>query len=410
MAEPAPGISFDAIFSPEQLADPYPAYRTLRETAPVFHVPDTTMWLVSRYADITALLRYKRLGHHSISDANPNLTEEQRREVMDNPALAGLHRTMLLQNPPDHTRLRGLVVKAFDARRIERMRDRIRSIANELVDVLLESNSGDLVRGFNHALPVIVICDLLGVPAADRAGFLEETNVQGRLIDPTPMTQEELDQANVNTVESAKYFEALCDDRRKHPQDDLLTALVESETEHGKLTREELTANISLLFAAGHETTVNLLGNALLALYRNRDQLDLLRAMPELLTTAADEFIRYDSSVQLSARGTFEPIQLGGYEIPTGHEVLTLLGSANRDPEQFDDPDRLDLTRQNVKPASFGGGIHYCLGAQLARLETEEALRILLERLPGLELDNIDTPEWKPTITLRGLKALPAHW
>ena len=157
MAGPAPDISFEAIFSPEQLADPYPAYRTLRESAPVFHVPDTNMWLVSRYADVTAVLRDKRLGHLSASDANSNLTEEQRREMMDNPALAGLSRTMLLQNPPDHTRLRSLVVRAFDARRIERMRDRIRSIANELVDALLESNSGDLVRGFNHPLPVIVI-------------------------------------------------------------------------------------------------------------------------------------------------------------------------------------------------------------------------------------------------------------
>jgi cytochrome P450 len=408
MAEPAPAISFDAIFSPEQLADPYPIYRTLRETSPVFHVPDTTMWIVSRYADVTAVLRDKRLGH--LSAATPNLTEEQRQEIMDNPALAGLSRTMLLQNPPDHTRLRSLVVKAFDARRIERMRERIRSIANELVDQLLASNSGDLVRGFNHPLPVIVICDLLGVPEADRAGFIEDTNVQGRLIDPTPMTQEELDLANVNMVESAQYFEALCEERRKHPQDDLLTALVESETEQGKLTKAELTSNISLLFAAGHETTVNLLGNALLALYRNRDQLDLLRATPELFASSADEFIRYDSSVQLTARGTFEPIELGGHEIPAGHEVLTLLGAANRDPDQFDNPEQLDVTRQNVKPASFGGGIHYCLGAQLARLETEEALRILLERLPELELDNIDTPEWKQTITLRGVKTLPAHW
>lgn len=406
MAEPAATLSFDAIFSPEQLADPYPSYALLRETAPVFHVPDTTMWLVSRYADVTAVLRDKRLGHTPTS----SLTEQQRAELTDNPALAGLRRTMLLQNPPDHTRLRGLVVKAFDARRIEQMRERVRSIAHDLVDALESARHGDLVRRFNHPLPVIVICDLLGVPEADRAGFLEGTKVQGRLIDPTPMTQEELDQANTNMVENARYFEELCDERRRHRQDDLLTGLVESETEHGRLTKDELTSNIALLFAAGHETTVNLLGNALLALYRNPDQLELLRARPELFAPAADEFLRYDSSVQLSARTAFEPIELGGLEIPAGDEVLTLLGAANRDPEQFDDPDRLDVTRQNIKPASFGGGIHYCLGAQLARLETAEALRVLLERLPQLELDAIDAPEWKPTITLRGLQSLPARW
>ena len=255
MAEIAPVISFDTIFSPEQLADPYPSYRTLRETSPVFHVPDTTMWLVSRYADVTAVLRDKRLGHLSAAEGTPNLTEEQRREMMDNPALAGLSRTMLLQNPPDHTRLRSLVVKAFDARRIERMRERIRSIANELVDELLASNSGDLVRGFNHPLPVIVICDMLGIPEDDQAEFVTGTRIQGRLIDPTPMTPEELQEANENFRESGDYFAGLCDERRRNPQDDLITALVESETEHGTLSRDELTSNIGLLFGAGHETT-----------------------------------------------------------------------------------------------------------------------------------------------------------
>ena len=180
---------------------------------------------------------------------------------------------MLFQNPPDHTRLRGLVVKAFDARRVEAMRARVAGFAEDLVDEFADRGQGDLVSLFLHPLPVIVICDMLGIPEQDRSEFIVGNRVRGRLIDPTPMTPYELEEANRGMLESQAYFEGLCNERRANPEDDLITALVESETEHGRLTKDELTANIQLLFAAGHETTVNLMGNALLALYRNPDQL-----------------------------------------------------------------------------------------------------------------------------------------
>lgn len=399
-------FTFQNIFSPEIIADPYPMYHQLRTASPVLELADANLVVLTRYADVQAALRDRRLGH----DTFGNLSAEDREATLRNPAIANLARTMLLKNPPDHTRLRGLVVKAFDARRVAAMRERIRGIAHQLIDGFIDRGAGDLKALFNHPLPVIVICDMLGVPEADRAEFIKGTRISGRLVDPSPMTDEELADANRSTQESQAYFTALCDARRRAPQDDLITALVQSETEHGKLTTDELTSNIALLFAAGHETTVNLLGNALLALYRNRDQLDALRSDPGLMANAVEEFLRYDSSVQLTGREALEDVEIAGVAVPKGRSVIALLGAANRDPAEFDDPDRLDVRRQGVKPMSFGGGIHFCLGAQLARLEAAEALTALLQRLPELELTEIERPAWKPTITLRGVTALPATW
>lgn len=408
MSEAAESATFsiESIFSPEIIADPYPMYRQLRETSPVLELPQANLVVLTRYADVQALLRDRRLGHGRFADLSP----EERDSVLANPAVANLSRTMLLQNPPDHTRLRGLVVKAFDARRVALMRERIRAIANELIDGFVERGEGDLKALFNHPLPVIVICDMLGVPEADRAQFVRGTRISGRLIDPRPATAEELAEANANTLESQAYFEALCDDRRRKPREDLITALVQSETEHGRLSRDELTSNIALLFAAGHETTVNLLGNALLALYRNRDQLRRLRADSGLMTNAVEEFLRYDSSVQLTGRDALEDADIAGTKLPKGRSVIALLAAANRDPAVFERPEELDVVRRGIKPLSFGGGIHHCLGAQLARLEAAEALRALFERLPDLELTEIENPDWKPTITLRGVTGLPASW
>jgi cytochrome P450 len=226
------------------------------------------------------------------------------------------------------------------------------------------------------------------------------------------MTPAEIAEANAGNMMAQMYFQQLFELRRRNPGDDLTTQLVQAEEDGSKLTNEELTANIILLFGAGHETTVNLIGNGLLALHRNPDQLALLKSNPGLITNAIEEFLRYDSSVQLTSRVTLEDIDdLGGTKIPKGETVLCLLGSANRDPAVYPDrPDRLDITRPNVRPLSFGGGIHFCLGAQLARIEAEIAISTLLRRLPELRLDDADNPEWRPTFVLRGLKRLPASW
>jgi cytochrome P450 len=268
----------------------------------------------------------------------------------------------------------------------------------------------DVMADLAHRLPVIVICDLLGIPEDHRGPFLAGSNVNGRILDPVPMSREEMDQANANTQMAGMYFSQLCELRRREPQDDLTTELVRAEEAGDKLTTEELQANIGLLFGAGHETTTNLIGNGLLALHRNPDQWERLKQEPALIPGMVEELLRYDSSVQLTARVAHEEVELGGVTIPAKENVIVLLGAANRDPAQYADPDRLDVTRQNVRPLSFGGGIHHCLGAQLARLEAELVFSRLVERMPNLELPEMGNPSWKRNFTLRGLSRLPAVW
>lgn len=401
-----PGFISD-FFTPEFIENPYPSYRWLHDNSPWFKVPDAPLHVAVRYADCQELLRDRRLGH----GFRERMVSQFGEEVFDrHPAYKGLGNSILLMDPPDHRRIRGLVAKAFDARRTEAMRPRVREIAHRLIDRFEADGAGDLVALFNHPLPVLVICEMLGVPEADHGRFIGASKVAGRVIDPTPMSADELSDADERVQENHGYFSGLLDQRRRQPEDDLLSALVHAETEDGKLSYDELIANVSLLFAAGHETTVNLIGNGLLALWRHPDELAKLRADLDLTPSAVEEFLRFDSSVQLSGRTALEPFEYQGQTIAKGDQVLTLLAAANRDPAVFSEPDRFDITRDEAKPLSFGGGIHFCLGAQLARIEADEALRVLFERLPGLELDDVATPARKPTITLRGLERLPARW
>ncbi len=397
---------FDPL-SPEFIRDPYPSYERLRTTDPM-HVTAFGAFLASRHAEASLVLRDRRFGkdyiNRSIKAYGP--------KIMDEPVFRSMSHWMLQQDPPDHTRLRGLVVKAFTARRVEDMRPRIQQVVDQTLDAVAERGHMELIEDFAFRLPVTIICDMLGIPEEHREVFFKSSRDGGRLLDPVPLTQEDIAAGNAGNVMAQLYFQQLFELRRKNPGDDLTTQLVQAEEDGSKLSNEELTANIILLFGAGHETTVNLIGNGLLALHRNPDQLALLKARPELITNAVEEFLRYDSSVQLAGRVALEDIDdLGGKKIPKGDTVLCLLGSANRDPAVYPDrPDRLDITRPNVKPLSFGGGIHHCLGAQLARIEAEIAILTLLRRLPDLRLDEAQNPEWRPTFVLRGLKRLPASW
>jgi len=402
----APKPAFN-LTDPAFVRDPYPAYRMLRSMAPVWKSP-MGVWVLTRYDDISKLLKDQRFVH----DFDGNISDPRNRGALrEEPVYKQLGRSMLLRDPPDHTRLRGLVAKAFTLRRMEEMRPQIERIVNALLDGLAPRGKMDVIEDFSHKLPVIVICDMLGIPEEDRAQFLTGYRVSGRAIDPTPMTQAELDQVNANILGGRAYFKTLFDRRRKEPGDDLTSALLQVQDEKdGRLSEDELFANVSLLFAAGHETTTNLIGNGLLALHRNPDQWQKLVADPSLASSAVEELLRYDSSVQLTSRKASEDIEIGGQQIKRGDEVICLLGAGNRDPEAYDNPETLDITRRNVRPLSFGGGIHTCLGAQLARLEGEIAFKALATRLPNMRLENIDNPEWKPTITLRRLEHLPAVW
>jgi cytochrome P450 len=392
---------------PEFIRNPYPHYERMRATDPV-HLSPLGMYVASRHAEVSLVMRDKRFG----KDYVERTVRRYGPKIMDEPVFRSMSHWMLQQDPPDHTRLRGLVVKAFTARRVEDMRPRIQQVVDETLDRIIPQGQMDLIEDFAFRLPVTIICDMLGIPEDHREAFYTGSRDGGRLLDPVPLSPEEIKQGNASNALAAMYFQQLFDLRRKSPGDDLITQLVQAEEDGSKLTNEELTANIILLFGAGHETTVNLIGNGLLALHRNPDQLALLKARPELITNAIEEFLRYDSSVQLTGRVALEDIDdLGGKRIPRGESVLCLLGSANHDPAVYpDNPERLDITRPNVKPLSFGGGIHFCLGAQLARIEAEIAISTLLRRLPDLRLDDAVNAEWRPTFVLRGLKRLPANW
>jgi cytochrome P450 len=397
---------FDPL-SPDFIRDPYPSYARLRTTDPM-HLTPFGGYAASRHAEVSLALRDKRFGKNY-------LERTMRRygpQIMEEPVFRSVQHWMLHQDPPDHTRLRGLVVKAFTARRVEDMRPRIQQIVDETLDRMVDRGRMDLIEDYAFRLPVTIICDMLGIPEEHREVFYSSSRGGGRLLDPVPLSRAEIDTANAGNVAAQLYFQQLFELRRRSPGDDLTTQLVQAEQDGSKLSNEELTANIILLFGAGHETTVNLIGNGLLALHRNPDQLALLKANPNLITNAVEEFLRYDSSVQLTGRVALEDIdELGGKRIAKGDGILCLLGSANRDPAVYPDrPDHLDITRPNVRPLSFGGGIHFCLGAQLARIEAEIAITTLLRRLPELRLDDAENPEWRPTFVLRGLKKLPASW
>ena len=399
----APGIDF--FLTPDFLSDPYRFYHGLRGQGRMVKAPFGA-WIATGYQDIAQMLRDKRMG----KQFHKTIERKYGPGALDQPAIRGLSLNMLVLDPPDHTRLRSLVVQAFTARRVEEMRPRIAAIVDDLIDRVVQRGAMDVIWDFSHRLPVIVICDMLGIPEEDRGQFLDQSRVSTRLIDPAPLTPAEMDEANANSKYLSEYFTTLFERRRREPGPDLTTALLHAEDHGNKLTEEEVRSNIGLLFAAGHETTANLIGNGLLALHRNPDQLALLKARPDLIVNAVEELLRYDSSVQMTGRTALEDVECAGQTVRAGEPVMLLLGAANRDPDIYADPDKLDVTRANIRPLSFGGGIHHCLGAQLARIEAEIALKRLLERLPEMELTNIETPSWRRSFTLRGLEHLPACW
>ncbi len=404
--QPPPAAPLFNPWAPGFIADPYPFYHRLRATDPM-HLTPLGFHVASRHADVAAILRDKRFGKDFIG----RITRRSGPEILEEPVYRSMSHWMLQLDPPDHGRLRGLVVRAFTARRVEDMRPRIQQIVDEIIDRLESQGCADLIADFAFRLPVTVICDMLGIPESDRQVFFTGSRAGGRLLDLAPLSRTELDEQNSYNLAMAEYFHRLFELRRREPGDDLTTHLVQAEENGNSLTNEELTANVILLFGAGHETTVNLIGNGLLALYRDPGQLQLLKNDPSLMANAIEELLRYDSSVQVTGRTTLEYVdEIGGISLQKGQSVICLLGSANRDPAAYSDPDRLDITRRDVRPLSFGGGIHYCVGAQLARIEAEIAIATLLRRLPDLRLDDIDHPDWRQTFVLRGLNKLPASW
>jgi cytochrome P450 len=376
--------------------DPYPRYARLREIGPVLRAEDGAL-VVTRHADCAAVVRDPKLGHmprHMLDFIGLGDWEEH-------PALRLLFTSILTLNPPDHTRLRRLVSTSFTARRVHQMRPAVERLVGELLDAL--PDEGDFVAGFAFPLPVNVIGELLGVPAEDRAQFQPLIRDWTQVLDV--ITPEVLATADPAAAQVRDYLTELIERRRQDPQNDLISALVAAEAEGDRLTGDELLTMAALLFAAGFETTTNLLANGLAALLRNPGQQPTLQAWPDV---AAEELIRYDSPVQLLSRVAWEPTTIGGVEIEAGERIVAYLGAGNRDPRQFNEPERLDLSRADNAPLSFGGGIHYCLGAPLARLEAQVAFPALLRRFGKLELTG--EPERRNSLTIRGFTRMPTRF
>nr|BFE30947.1 cytochrome P450 [Actinomadura rugatobispora] len=386
------------------VADPYPAFAALRADRPVFFHEPTGQWVVSRYADVDALLRDRRLGRTYLHVAGHEEFGREPDADFLKPFWDLIRAGMLDVEPPVHTRLRRLVSKAFTARMVEGLRPMIRALAEELAGALAAGGGGDLVAELAEPLPVNVIAEMLGVPAEDRPLLRPwSADICGMFeLNPSEEAQRTAVRA---AVEFSGYLRGLARARRDVPRDDLISALAQVVDEGGdRLTEDELIGTCVLLLNAGHEATVNATGNGWWSLFRNPGELARLRADRALVPTAVEELMRYDTPAPMFERWVLEDVEVAGAVIPRGAEIALQFASANRDPEVFADPGRLDLARDPNPHIGFGLGVHYCLGAPLARIELAESYGALLRLAPGMRL--AQEPEWKPGFVLRGLKAL----
>ncbi|MBA2624264.1 MAG: cytochrome P450 [Acidimicrobiia bacterium] len=392
-------LLLELLATPEGRADPYPRYAAVREAAPV-HRSAIGAVVVSRFDDCQTVLRDPRLGKGiQMVSRRMGLSAAQQGEQAD---VRREHRSLLWLDPPDHTRLRGLVAKAFTPRTVEALRPSVEALADDLLDGI--GGEVDLMAAVASPLPVTVIGELLGVPEPDRPKFLPLSRAGTLAFEPSA-GPEVVAAANDAQEEMQDYFRDLLERRRSDPGDDLLTHLLQVEESGEVLTAQEVISTAILLFGAGFETTVNLIGNGTLALLRHPDQLDRLREDPGLLRSGVDELLRFDSPVQVDARTVTTELSLDGHVVPVDEVVVALLGSANRDPARYSDPDRLDLARDEGPSLAFGSGIHHCLGAALAKLEGQVVFAKLLERFDTIELLD-ESPPWRDTITMRGLEEL----
>ncbi|MFE0048082.1 cytochrome P450 [Streptomyces albireticuli] len=390
-------------WSPRFVADPYPGYERLRASGRVHWFEPSRQWLVPHHEDVRALLRDRRLGrtylhrftHEEFGRTAPPASHEPF-HVLNGNGLLDLE-------PPDHTRIRRLVSKAFTPRTAENLAPVVARLAAGLVGELLAEGGGDLIGAVAEPLPVAVIAEMLGIPEADRRLLRPWSAAICGMYELNP-DEETARNAVRASLEFSSYLRELIADRRARPGDDLITALVHAHDQGDRLAEQEMVSTCVLLLNAGHEATVNTTGNGWWALFRNPDQLAALRADHGLLPRAVEELMRYDTPLQLFERWVMDDIEIAGTVVPRGSEMALLFGSANRDPARFPAPDRLDVTRADNPHLSLGAGIHYCLGAPLARLELITSFGELLRQAPQLRL--VADPEWKPGFVIRGLREL----
>ena len=425
LTAPCPELGQEAFLEPGPKPNPYPDYARVREASPIYRLPGPQpAYLLTRFEDVNRLLRGGDFGRQEeiggLQEPTGNPFQRfltARLQAMVGPFIGMAEHWMLMVNPPYHTHLRGQVTRAFLPRAIEAQRGAIERIADELIDARLRSGSMDLRGEFSYPLAIYVIGELIGVPREDHPRLKRLARHLALAIDPNISGRSRLlvlrQMALFREVSKASrelqtYFADLAEERRRRPQDDLLSTLVTRDGENEPLSREELVDTCILLMVAGHVTTVDLIGNGMLALLRNPEQLALLRDRPELAESAVEEMLRYDSPVQVTGRMVRQPAEVAGVQVQPGDQVVVLLGGANRDPAEFAEPDRFDVTRTPNRHVAFAAGIHFCLGAALARLEAQVAVARLLERLPKLSL--AAEPRWGSGTVLRGVESLPVSF
>jgi cytochrome P450 len=400
-----PGGATDGpkLFGPDMLADPYPIYHRLRSTSPVSWVPTLDAWLVTSFEAVSAGLRDPRLSSDRFDRARKRLEAKGLGDLIDERVKSMLH-----MDPPNHTRLRGLVSKAFTPRAVEAMEGRIGAVVDELLDATQGSGHMDVIQDLAYPLPIIVIAEMLGVPPSDRDRFKEWSDEISVVLggDVAALPEAALRRALEARGELADYFRTAVGQRRQASGDDLLTGLLRAEEGGGRLTEDELYSTAVLLLIAGNETTTNLIGNGLLALLRHPDQMSRVWGDEGLIPSAVEEMLRFDGPVQLTTRLAKVDFDVLGTRIEQGQRVYLVLAAANRDPAQFPEPDRFDAGRRDNRHVAFGAGPHFCLGAPLARLEAQVALRALRRRFPALRL-GAGPIEYRNNFNLRGLKSLP---
>jgi cytochrome P450 len=401
-------ISLDPIdiTSPRFRANPFPTFKRWRDTRPVVPVRafGERTWLITRFDDVLAALTDERLVKDRRNAQDP---DKKKREMWTPGFIEPFKHSMLDSDVPDHTRLRSLVHQAFMPRLIAQMQTRIYRLAYELIDRAQARGEMDLVRDFALPIPLVVICEMLGVAEQDRAAFHRWSNVIVSAHKPMDGIF-----AIPSLYQFLRFLRRLFREHRLNPQDDLTSALLQAESEGSKLSEDELISMVTLLLTAGHETTVNLIGNGVLALLMHPAELDRLRTEPDLMKSAVEELVRYTPPVLFATtRYAREDLMIAGTPISRGELVLAALGSANHDESQFEHPETLMLDRQNNKHVGFGSGMHYCLGAPLARLEASIAFQVLFERLPNIRLAvNPENLRWNSSLITRGVKAIPVKF
>ncbi|KIL42340.1 hypothetical protein SD70_01240 [Gordoniibacillus kamchatkensis] len=386
--------------------DPYPFYAYLLEHEPLYYIQERGFWVASRYEDVNFILK-DPLFVREYRNAVPqqHLQELPQPQSERNPLGKLLDNWMLFRDPPVHTRLRSLVSHAFTPRTMDRLKPKIRAIAEQLAAWMAEQPQPDLIASFAFPLPVIVIAEMLGVPPEDRELFKDWSHTFARVLEGTDGSPEFAQQAGKAAEQIADYFRRLIAARKSAPREDMISDLIAAQEQADALTDQELIATCVLLLVAGHETTVNLIGNSVLTLLNHPEQHARLLEKPELAASAVEEVLRYESPVQMTSRLASADCEIGGRTIRQGQSVNVMLGAANRDPAKFERPDRFDIGRSPNRHLAFASGPHFCLGAPLARMEGELAMAALLERFPQMRLAD-EKPNWRPNILFRGLGSM----